>query len=269
MRNNLLKTSTYSLIVLSVIDKLLLNSVLPSFSESRMSAVILLAWANVLSCLESDLNAIKSLFLSRVMSSNLAASSIIRSTYPRTARADASMGLSINCGQPPRTVNSISFLREISPVIVVSNSSSNIPFREIFPEESPDSYNDIVRNLRTPILPAPLCLMPLIFGVDEPVSMNCPLPSESSTMLFVASHISGMSCHSSIRCGLSPSKMILISTSANLLFMKLFLGSASMNALLELFKENHVFPQPLGPSTQTAPNASRYVLNSSSIMRLR
>ena len=40
---------------------------------------------------------------------------------------------------------------------------------ETRPEESPDSYKDIVFILTLTILPAPLCIMPFVTGVDEPV----------------------------------------------------------------------------------------------------
>ncbi len=86
----------------------------------------------------------------------------------------AGWGLLIFFGQPPRIIK----FAILSRLISFNNLASNFPFakslREIKPEESPDSYKDIVIIFIETILPAPECNIPFVFGVAEPVKINWP-----------------------------------------------------------------------------------------------
>ena len=114
----------------------------------------------------------------------------------------------------------------VSPALAL-NRESNISLRDTVPEESPDSNSDIVRMRTVVIRPIPLWNgvapgvstgSPLTTsgGVDDPHRMNWPLAVVPSQALRTPSHIAGTVCHSSIRCGLSPSIAWFTSAFANL-----------------------------------------------------
>ena len=85
-----------------------------------------------------------------------------------------------------------------------SNRFSQMSLNETSPSDSPASQSDIVCIRNDAILPVPLCITPLRFGVEEPARMYLPFSVELSTYERVASQSSGNSCHSSIRWGFSP-----------------------------------------------------------------
>ena len=86
------------------------------------------------------------------------------------------------------------------PVSMIPDIPSlNREDRETAPDDSPDSYRDIVRISIKDILPVPVCIIPLFAGVDDPVRMNRPFSGDLSTSFQTASHMDGTSCHSSIK----------------------------------------------------------------------
>ena len=76
------------------------------------------------------------------------------------------------------------------------------------PVESPDSYKLIVLKCIFPYLPAPLCAIPFLLGVEDPVKIYCPFSPVLSTSILISSHKFVASCHSSISLGFSPSNTI-------------------------------------------------------------
>ncbi len=184
------------------------------------------------------------------------ASFIIDSRYPLTDSILVSYVESRLPGQPPVEMYSTSDSRvtelmtgEMSPLRIISANETS-------PVESPDSYKDIVRIRKCLIRPVPLCTGRTSLGTEDPVSMNCPLIDLRSTSDLTASHIAGTSCHSSIRCGTSPSKAKrMLNLTSSLLGCPYSSISPNINAELELFNPIHVLPHHLGPSTHTAPKA--------------
>lgn len=156
--------------------------------------------------------------------------------------------------------SSTSLSKEVPSFTVPISSPFIIDFKEMDPVESPDSIRDIVRMRRRLMRPVPLCTGAESFlkGVEEPVRMKSPLDALASTSDLTASHILGTSCHSSIMWGGSPSRAIRISDSAKLLLLMPYsLIPPIMKALFDASEATHVFPQYLGPTINTAPNALR------------
>ena len=161
-------------------------------------------------------------------------------------------------GQPPRITYPIRSSSEGSRTVCTPTSwplqTSN---KETAHADAPLSCRDMGCMARRAILPVPECSTPFCFGVVEPVRMYRPLSVLSSTEYRTASQMAGTSCHSSIRCGASPSNARLTSSVANFRFAKFPAGCPTRNSLLECIVQVHVFPHHLGPSTQTAPNVER------------
>ena len=188
-------------------------------SISFMSFFSVLFVAVVLSFRASERSKSRIFALSRLISSTRKASSSITAfRYSAGSSIACSIGISRFPGQPPRTIYSARFLSSTSPVIAGFIFPSHNSSSETLPLELPDSKSDIGRILSLAILPAPLCNIPFLFGVDEPVKIKFPLLPRSSTLLLTASQSGGHSCHSSIILGVSPSKTSSGESSANCLF---------------------------------------------------
>lgn len=127
-----------------------------------------------------------------------------RHTCRYTAR-----GHPITAGHPPLQTSPA---RSVTEVVTanVPPSPSNSPLSPILPVESPDSSSDMGLMWTRAILPAPLWEYEPYEGIEEPVSRNSPgrLPSWSICLLTVSLTV-GISCHSSMRCGESPTRTIL------------------------------------------------------------
>ena len=135
---------------------------------------------------------------------------------------------------------------EIHPFFNFS-SPSNSFLRETWPFDSPDSYKLIGYILKVEILSVPVCL-DFTFLEVELVKMNCPGLDEKLQRLLTASHMFGVSCHSSINLGFSPlSKELGFMFAAKIIFY-LFDFSCSKIALLALQSAVVVLPQNFGPT---------------------
>ena len=139
--------------------------------------------------------------------------------------------------------------------------SQNKSFNDTSPVESPVSYKDMVFILTLLILAVPLCIIPLWFGVAEPVKIYFPFLLSLSTSKRTASQSDGTSCHSSIKRGKSPFNTKSGLICAIVLVWKLFSGFPTKAALLALLLAVQVLPQYFGPSIQTAPKVCIYSSN--------
>ena len=178
------------------------------------------------SCRASDRSTIHIFSVSRLTPSALTALLLIRSLrYLPGNKKDSLFAKDKAFGHPPRSISRIIFLKSTSPVITGVKRPSQTSFKEIRPEESPDSKSDIGRMRSLAIRPAPLCKTPLWLGVAEPVSKNCPLTGLWSTLARTASQRDGTSCHSSINRGWGPAKTVAGEIWANWRFWKFPVGS--------------------------------------------
>ena len=100
--------------------------------------------------------------------------------------------------------------------------------------------------------------------------MNCPgTPPLLSHTVRTASQITGASCHSSIKRGVSPIKRSDGLEAAVARYSSLMSTSCKLMELLAIWLHVVVFPHHFGPSTSTAPEASRLSCNIRSAILLR
>ena len=110
-------------------------------------------------------------------------------------------------GQPPLIIKPARCLKSTSPVNFGSSSLLHNFLSDISPVESPDSNKLIVLKCILPNRPAPLCDIPFLLGVEDPVKIYCPFSPVLSTSARISSHKFVASCHSSISFGFLPSKI--------------------------------------------------------------
>ena len=158
-------------------------------------------------------------------------------------------------GQPPRQHHRATSRSPDSFLAGTTASPLSKDESDTIASPSPDSHNAMGRIDKRAILPVPewrtFCRSSF-FKAVEPVKRRIPrLLPDSSTKRRAASQTSGTSCHSSTRCGGSPSNASVGSSSA----ASRCAGSSSLVMLALRDIAVHVFPHHLGPLTSTQPNA--------------
>ena len=194
-------------------------SEMSSSSNSRMSLRSVALLASVLSFRASERRRSIILWGSRTRPSRrLASDSATCSMYERGASALRAGATSMLPGHPPRMIRSTRAESETSPVGAMETGRSNRLEKLTTALESPDSES-VMGNMRmVEMRPVPVCMTPFCGGVEDPLSRYRPLEPPRSTSKRTASQIPGTSCHSSMRCGASPTSVTDGSISAIRLF---------------------------------------------------
>ena len=177
-------------------------------------------------------------------------------TYCVAVSAAASSESPKLAGQPPRQHQRTTSTSPVSLRAGVRPSPLSKAAKETQASPSPDSHSAMGRIERRAILPVPECRTRSRLSLSkevEPVSKSVPrLLPELSTKRRAASQTSGTSCHSSTRCGSSPTRASAGSISA----ASRSDGSSSLVMLFARVIAVHVLPHHLGPLISTQPNAA-------------
>lgn len=181
-----------------------------------------------------------------------------------------SSDIEITAGQPPRQAkNAILYRSAFDSAAILVSESVNSCVRLTAPVESPDSYSDMGLILSHANRPVPECFILLrSAGLAEPVRINCPIPFLWSILKRIASQSVGVSCHSSISRGVSPSSKMSGLSSANISYRACFCGLSINMALFEWCSAVVDLPHHLGPSITMAPMLRKRFASSESTIRL-
>ena len=181
------------------------------------------------------------------------------STYCLAYSNTESSVTEINWGQPPRHAANATRSMSNSLTAPMSCSPRKSPSMLTEPFDSSDSQRDIERIVNHANRPVPEWnIDSRSAGTAEPVKMNWPCAPRRSISVRISSQSWGITCHSSIRRGVLPEKMICGRYDKNCLTSSRVAAELNNSSLFEKCLPVVVLPQALGPSISTPPMTLRY-----------